>query len=135
MSTATPPASTPQVMLWIGRVISVLPVLGLVMSAYMKFSRNPELVKGLTHFGYPLEVAVPLGIVELTCTILYVIPQTSVLGAILLTGYLGGAIATHVRVEEGFGPPLFMGVLLWLGLFLRDARIRALVPWRRTPQA
>ena len=97
MSTATPPAANPKVMVWIGRVISVLPMLGLVMSAYMKLSKNPEFVKGFTHFGYPLEVALPLGIVELTCTILYAIPQTSVLGAILLTGYLGGAVATHVR--------------------------------------
>jgi hypothetical protein len=71
-----------------------------------------------------------LGIVELTCTILYVIPRTSVLGAILLTGYLGGATATHVRVADAYFMPILVGVLVWLGLYLRDTRLRALVPFR-----
>ena len=83
--------------------------------------------------GYPESVIVGLGIVLLTCTVLYIIPTTSVLGAILLTGYLGGAVATHVRVGEGLFPVLFpviVGVLIWLGLYLRDEPLRALVPLR-----
>jgi hypothetical protein len=76
-----------------------------------------------------------LGIVEIACTVVYAIPQTAVLGAILLTGYLGGAIATHVRLEEGFLPPVILGVLVWLGIYLRDARLRALLPFRNlSPQ-
>ena len=74
----------------------------------------------------------PLFFVELACVLLYVIPQTAVLGAILLTGYLGGAVATHVRAGEPFWFPIIFGILIWLGLVLRDARIRALVPLRRT---
>jgi hypothetical protein len=74
---------------------------------------------------------VPLGIVELACTILYIVPQTSVLGAILLTGYLGGATATHLRVEESWIGPVLLGILVWLGLFLRDCRLRALLPLRK----
>ncbi len=131
MSADQPAAPTSKYMVWAGYVVTALPVLGLIMSAYMKISKAPQLVEGLTKFGYPLDLAVPLAIVELTCVILYVIPQTAVLGAILLTGYLGGATATHVRISDDFTAPIIMGVLIWLGLFLRDARIRALVPWRR----
>jgi hypothetical protein len=116
--------------LWAGRVISALPVLMLLMSAAMKFAMPAAAVEGFAHLGWPKELAIALGVVELTCTVLYAIPQTAVLGAILLTGYLGGAIATHVRIEEGFVPPLILGVLIWLGLYLRDRRLRALVPLR-----
>jgi hypothetical protein len=100
------------------------------MSAVMKLSQSPDVVKGFGDFGYDPSILVPLGIVELLCVILYVIPQTAVLGAILLTGYLGGATATHVRVGDAFIAPVIMGVILWLGLYLRDSRLRALVPWR-----
>jgi len=75
--------------------------------------------------------ALPLGIVELTCAAIYAFPPTAVLGAILLTGYLGGATATHVRVGDLFHMPILVGVLVWLGLYLRDGRLRAIVPWRR----
>ena len=78
-----------------------------------------------------MNLALALGILELACTIVYVIPRTAVLGAILLTGYLGGAIATHVRIGEPFLPVILMGVLIWGGLFLRDPRLRALMPLRR----
>lgn len=131
MSSAPAHPPTSKYLVWAGYVVSALPVLGLLMSAYFKFAKNPQLVEGLTKFGYPLSLAVPLGVVESICTILYIIPQTAVLGAILLTGYLGGATATHVRIADDFTAPIVMGVLLWLGLFLRDSRIRALVPWRR----
>ena len=125
--TTAPPSKA---MLWTGWVISALPVLGLLFSAAMKFTTSPDLTKGMEHLGWPMNLAVTLGIIELACTILYAIPQTSVLGAILLTGYLGGATATHVRVGDPFIGPIIFGVLIWLGLFLRDPRLRALIPWR-----
>jgi hypothetical protein len=117
-------------LVWAGRILSALPIPLLVMSAVMKLSQSPDVVKGFGDFGYDPSILVPLGIVELLCVILYVIPQTAVLGAILLTGYLGGATATHVRVGDAFIAPVIMGVILWLGLYLRDSRLRALVPWR-----
>lgn len=122
--------STSTKMLWAGRVVSALPVAMLVMSGIMKFMLPPEAVDGFKHLGWPTSVALALGIIELGSTILYAIPQTAVLGAILLTGYLGGAIATHVRIDEAFVIPAILGVLVWLGLFLRGARLRALLPLR-----
>jgi DoxX-like protein len=121
-------------MLWASYVVSGLPVLMLLASAVMKFARPGFVVEGMQKHGYPESMLLGLGIVELTCTVLYLIPQTSVLGAMLLTGYLGGATATHVRVGEisqAFLGPVFVGVLVWLGLFLRDPRLRALVPLRK----
>jgi hypothetical protein len=131
MQPATTAAPTSMALVWTGRVISALPVLGLLMSAAMKFTTSPDLTKGMEHLGWPMNLAKPLGITELVCTILYAIPQTSVLGAILLTGYLGGATATHVRVGDNFAAPVILGVLVWLGLFLRDPRLRSLLPLRR----
>jgi hypothetical protein len=120
--------------IWTGRVISALPVLVLTMSAVVKFMPpNKQTTEGFEHLGWPLRYAVALGIVELTCTLIYVIPQTAVLGAILLTGYMGGAIATHARVGDNFVLQAVIGVLVWLGLFLRDVRLRSLVPLRRLP--
>jgi DoxX-like protein len=131
---SSPPAPSSKALLWTGYIVSALPVLGLIASAVMKFGKPAFVVEGMDKHGYPEGIIVGLGVVELACTLLYIIPQTSVLGAILLTGYLGGATATHVRVGEFsqaiFGPVLF-GVLIWLGLFLRDSRLRALVPLRR----
>jgi hypothetical protein len=118
-------------MYWTGWILTILPVLGLVFSAVMKFLKPDDVLKEFSRLGYTESHAMPLGVTEVVCTILYVIPRTSVLGAILLTGYLGGAIATHVRLGEGFAPPLVMGVLVWLGLFLREPRLWPLVPWRR----
>src|SRR5829696_1353367 len=118
-------------MLWGGRIMSALPVLMLLFSAAMKFVKSPEVAQGFTHLGYPESLALGLGIVELACTVIYIIPRTSVLGAILLTGYLGGAIATHVRIGEPFFMPIILGILVWGGLFLRDERLRALIPLRR----
>jgi uncharacterized membrane protein YphA (DoxX/SURF4 family) len=102
----------------------------LFMSAAMKFSQNKQVLEGFDHLGWPARLAIPLGIVEITCTILYLIPRTAALGAILLTGYLGGAIATHVRVGEAFIIPLILGIVLWGGIFLRDPRLRRLIPFR-----
>lgn len=128
------PAPTPTVskkMLWIGGILSALPVLMLLLSATMKFLKPAAAVEGFVKLGYAEKLAVPLGIVELACTVLYVIPRTSILGAILLTAYLGGAVATHVRVGEAFVMPIVLGVLVWAGPFLRDPRLRALIPFRR----
>lgn len=96
----------------------------------MKLMGGAEFEKAFAQLGWPITVAAAIGIVELLCIVLYLIPATSVLGAILLTGYLGGAIATHVRIGEPFIAPLLLGVVVWLGLYLRDHRIRALIPLR-----
>jgi hypothetical protein len=119
-------------MIWTGRVISALPVLLLLFSAVMKLVKPAGVVDGFKKLGYPeWEIAV-LGIVELVCTIIYVIPATSILGAILLTGYLGGATNTHVRMSDPlFVMPVIAGVLVWLGLLLRESRLRPLLPLRR----
>jgi uncharacterized membrane protein YphA (DoxX/SURF4 family) len=114
----------------VGWIVSVLPSLGLIMSGIMKFTGAKELIEGMSKLGWDPKLAIPLGITELTCTILYLIPQTSVLGAILITGYMGGAIATHVRLGEGIVPHIIIGVLVWLGIFLRDPRLRAILPIR-----
>jgi hypothetical protein len=123
-------SSGAKAMMWIGRVISALIVLGLTVSAVFKLVQPEDIPKEFTRLGWPVNLALALGVVELSCAILYAIPQTAVLGAILLTGYLGGAVATHVRIEEQFIPPLVMGVLAWVGLYLREPRVRALIPWR-----
>lgn len=99
-----------------------------------EIGKPAPVVEATVRLGYPESVIVPLGFVLLVCTVLYLIPLTSVLGAILLTGYLGGAVATHVRAGEGLFSlvfPIIFGVLIWLGLYLRDDRLRALVPLRR----
>ena len=115
----------------VGWVLGVLPCLLLLFSAWMKLSRNKLAVEGFAKQGFPDGSLLTIGVVEVACTVLYLIPQTAVLGAILLTGYLGGATVTHVRVGEPWFTPVILGVLLWLGLFLRDRRLRALVPLRR----
>ncbi len=130
MSSDISTTPTSKKMLWAGYIVSALPVLMLLMSAIMKFVKPAAVLEGFAHLGWQENMALALGIVELVSTILYIIPQTAVLGAILLTGYLGGAIATHVRIGEGFIGPVIFGVLVWLGLFLRDPRIRALIPFR-----
>jgi hypothetical protein len=118
-------------MLWAGLVMSALPVLSLLMDGVMKLVEPGFVVKATTQLGYPERVIPGLGIVLLASTVLYLIPRTSVVGAILLTGYLGGAVAAKVRVGDGwFGTcfPVILGVLLWGGLVLRDGRLRALMP-------
>ena len=96
----------------------------------MKLIHPPQLDEGFTHLGLSVKLALALGILELGCTLLYAIPRTAVLGAILLTGYLGGAMITHIRVGESFVVQFLFGVILWGGLYLRDPRIRALIPLR-----
>jgi hypothetical protein len=121
--------------LWTGRIMSGLPALFLLIDAVGKLLRPAPVVETTVQLGYPESVLLGLGIVLLTCTILYLIPRTAVLGAILLTGYLGGAIATHVRVGSPLFShilfPVYLAVLIWGGLFLRDERLRTLIPLRR----
>ena len=131
MSTAQPPASESKVLLWVGRVLSTLPALMIAIGGVMGATKQPEALAGFAKFGYDPQVAPIIGMVALVSVVLYAIPQTAVLGAILLTGYLGGAVATHVRVGEGFAPAVVVGVLLWSGLVLRDSRLRSVLPWRR----
>ena len=130
MSSGAPNAPVSKITLWAGRIVSTLPVLLLLMSGGMKLIKPTFVVEGIAHLGWPENLALALGVVELTCTVLYIVPQTSVLGAILLTGYLGGATATHLRIGEDYYGPIVLGVLVWLGLYLRDPRLRALVPLR-----
>jgi len=114
--------------LWTGRILAALPALLLLMSGSMKLMKTAEVVEGFTHLGYAQGVIVGLGIVELACLAIYLLPRTSVLGAILLTGYLGGATATHLRIGEPFIAPVIVGVALWGALYCRDARLRSLLP-------
>jgi len=131
MQSATQTAPVSKKKLWAGRILSALPVLMLLFSGVMKLVKPAAVVQGFAHFGYPESLALSIGILELACAVVYVIPRTSVLGAILLTGYLGGATATHVRIGEAlFIIPVILGVLVWGGLFLRDDRLRALIPLR-----
>lgn len=119
--------------LWIGRIVSGLPVLFLLLDGAMKLVKPAVVVDATVKLGYSESTIIPIGLVLIICTILYLIPATSVLGAVLLTGYLGGAVATHVRAGEGVFPivfPVIFGILLWLGLYLRDARLRELMPLR-----
>ncbi len=126
--TQTAPASRKR--LWAGRIISTLVVLFLLFDAVAKLMRIAPVLQAFARLGYPERLAVPIGILLLACTTVYVIPRTSVLGAILLSAYLGGATATHVRAGKPFYFPIVFGVLVWAGLFLRDDRLGELVPLR-----
>ena len=115
---------------WVGRVISVLPSLVFAISAFMKLKGGAEVTEGMAHLGLPEPLIVPLAILEISCVVIYLIPATAVLGAILLTGYIGGAICTHLRVGDPFFLQIAIGILVWLGLYLRESRLRELIPLR-----
>lgn len=118
--------------LWTGRVLSAIPVFMMGMSATMKFVHSPQVMQGMARFGYPQRTIVPIGFLEISCVIVYLIPQTSVVGAILIAGYLGGATATMARLgDPGFFMPALLGVFAWLGLWLREPRLRPLTPIRK----
>jgi hypothetical protein len=116
--------------IWTGRVLSAVPFLMLVFSGIMKLVKPPMMVQSFAHFGLPIHLAVPLGILEISCAVVYLIPRTSVLGAILVAAYLGGATATNVRIGDPWILPVLLGMLAWAGLFLRDRRLRVLIPLR-----
>jgi hypothetical protein len=132
MSLVTHDALVSPKRLWAGRIVSALPALLLLFSGTMKLLRVPAVIEGMAHYGYPEHLLLYVGMLEVGCTIVYVIPRTAILGAILMTGYLGGATATNVRVgDPSFIGPVLAGVLVWAGLYLRDGRLRALIPMRR----
>ena len=127
-------APRPMAAVWAGRIISGLVVLAMLAAAFMNLSGNAEAVKGAVELGYPEASLFGIGVALLVSTIVYAIPQTSVLGAILLTGYLGGAVATHIRAGEGWAttvPAFVFGGLVWLGLLLRNRTVRELLPLMR----
>jgi hypothetical protein len=116
---------------WVGRVISGLVALVFVMSALLKLKGGAEVAQGMAHLGLPEAMVLPLAILELSCAVIYMIPAVSVSGAILLTGYIGGAICTHWRVGDLFFIQIALGILVWFGLYLRENRLKALIPLRR----
>jgi hypothetical protein len=122
-------------MLWTGRIVSWVIAALLLLDAVMKVLQVPQVMEGTVKVGYPAGTVRPIGIILLLCLICYVIPRTSVLGAILLTGYLGGAVATNVRISTPLFSytliPMYVGVLVWGGLFLQDEGVRALIPLQK----
>jgi hypothetical protein len=131
---AAPDAQRSRRALWSGRILSGVAVLFLLFDATMKVLRLPVAVQGTKQLGYPENVVLWLGVLQLVCLVVYLVPRTSVLGAVLWTGYLGGAVATHVRVGDPLFShvlfPVYVAALLWAGLWLRDARLRAVLPVR-----
>ena len=119
-------------MTWTGRVLSAIPVLLLLMSAAFALSRQPKAVEGMKTFGYAEDKLILIATLEIACALIYAFPRTAVLGAILMTGYLGGAVATHVRISDpGYPAAIVMGIFVWAGLYLRDHRLRDLLLLRR----
>ena len=119
-------------MLWTGRIVSFVPALLILFGAIVKLMKIPAVVQGFAQHGYPEHLVVVVGIIELACTIIYLIPQTSVLGAILMTALMGGATDANVRVgDPTYVVTVFLGVLIWGGLYLRDPRLRVLIPVRK----
>jgi hypothetical protein len=120
-------------LVWTGRIVSVAPVLIVLMSSRWKLTSNPWYVQEWGRIGWKQPDLPFIASLQLGAILLYVIPPTSVLGAVILTGYLGGAIASYVRIGELYPPlvPLTTAMLAWLGIYLRDERVRALLPFRR----
>lgn len=116
---------------WTGWVISVLASLVFLFSGLMKVKGGPELEQGLAHLGLPASMILTLAVLEIACVVIYLIPPTAVLGAILLAGYVGGAIVTHWRVGDPVVVQIVLGLLVWLGIYLREPRLKALIPVRR----
>ena len=118
--------------IWTARILNGLAVAFLLFDAGMKLLRVPSAVEGTVTLGYPPGSVFGIGVVQLVCVVLYIVPRTSILGAVLLTGYLGGAVATHVRVGNPLFShvlfPTYIAALIWGSFYLRDARVRALVP-------
>ena|SRR5687767_2906063 len=119
--------------MWTGWAISIVVSLLFIFSGVMKLKGGPELSQGMSHLQLAESMVLPLAILELSCVAIYLIPRTAVLGAILLAGYLGGAILTHWRVGDMFVTHIVLGLLIWLGIYLREPRLADLIPVRRTP--
>ena len=130
MQLAIPATSVSKSSLWAGRVISALAVLFMLFDGAIKLVKIAPVTEAFAHLGYPESVAITIGTLELVCTALYVIPRTSLFGALLLTGFLGGAVSTHVRVGDPLFPiffPFLIGAMIWGGLYLTDSRLRVLL--------
>ena len=129
------PATGSKKKLWIGRIMSALPILFLTFDGISKLMNVKPVADTMAQLGWPTHLSLTLGIIVLVCVVLYSIPRTAVLGAILLTGYLGGAVATHVRVGDPLFShilfPVYFGILIWGGLYLRDSRVANLIPMRK----
>ena len=119
-------------LVWVGRVISGLLSLLLAVSAVMKLMGGADVMEGMAHLGLPTSLIIPLGILEISCVAIYLVPATSIVGAILLTGYIGGAILAHLRIGEPIFMQIALGVGIWLGLYLREHRLRQLIPVKRS---
>lgn len=134
MQSAIQPGSLSKKALWTGRVLSGLVTAFMVFDAVIHLMKPAPVVQAFAQLGIPLSLALALGIIEIACVVFYVIPRTSILGAILMTGYLGGAIAIHLRVGNPLFSealfPVYVGVMAWGGLYIRDERLRALIPLR-----
>jgi hypothetical protein len=131
MESASQTASLSKKMLWTGIIISALPSILFIVTGVFPFINPAAAQAGTAHMGYPASVGVVISVLEIGCVILYMIPQTSVLGAVLLTGYLGGATASHIRIGEPPLLPLVVAAFVWLGIYLREPRLRAVLPLRK----
>jgi hypothetical protein len=131
---AAQPGASSRKMIWTGRILAGLATVFLLFDAVIHVLRPAPVVEAFARLHLPLNLAVELGIIELVCIALYVIPQTAILGAVLLTGYLGGAVAIQMTTSNSlFGEilfPVYVGIMLWAGIYLRDARLRSMFPWR-----
>ncbi len=133
MSAGTQPVPTPKWMFLTGWIFTILALAYFDGKAIVNILQPHQIVEGRTQLGWKQEQFLGLGILQLACSVVYLIPRTSVLGAILLTGYFGGAVATHARVGDSlheFAPAIVLGIFVWLGLVLREERLRALLPFR-----
>ena len=128
--------TTRPIVVWTGRGLSALPIAMFLFSAALKLSGAPQVAQMfVVSLGYPAALLPRLAALEIACVVLYAVPRTSVLGAVLLAGYAGGAMASHVRIGESFVVPALLGLLVWAGLYLRDERLRALLPFRTSTRA
>jgi hypothetical protein len=127
----TPTTQLSKGVLWTSRLLSAIPVLLVLLGSVMKLMKLASVMQASAQAGLPERLIVPVGLIELTCVILYLVPSTSVLGAILLTGLLGGATVSTLRIGDPTYPmPILLGMMAWGGLYLRDRRLRALIPLR-----
>jgi hypothetical protein len=134
-SDTAPSAPTSTRRRWVGRTLTGLAVAFLLFDSAMKLAMVQPVIDATQRMGFPVDTARPIGLVLLACLAIHLVPRTAVLGAVLLTGYLGGAIASHVRLEDPLLShtlfPIYFGVLVWGGLYLRDPRVRTMAPWAR----
>src|SRR5215510_2200401 len=119
--------------MWAGTILTAIVTVILIASAIAKIAGAPQMVDGLMHAGIPRGAIVPIAVLELSCLALYVFPRSAVLGALLLTGYFGGATVTHIIGRENFIPPLIVGLWIWGGVYFRVSELRDLLPLRRSP--